>query len=74
MHQHPYCREKKPEGIISKVQLSGVQECRSDASLRSADDSAACIVETIVYTPTSYTPTLLKNTLLILLYMRKLSK
>ena len=41
---------------VSQAQLSGVQECRSDASLRSVDDSAACIVETIVYTPTSYTP------------------
>ena len=38
--------------------------CRSEGSTvlcamglrRSADDSAACIVETIVYTPTSYTP------------------
>ena len=41
---------------VSQAQLSGVQECRSDASLRSVDDSVACIVKTIVYTPASYTP------------------
>ena len=47
--------------------LSGVEECRSDASLRSVDECAACmvsscfIVETIVYTPTLLPSTLLKN-------------
>ena len=55
--------------------LSGVEECRSDAALRSVDECAACmvsscfIVETIVYTPTllhfcllhSLKTTLLKN-------------
>ena len=29
---------------LLQVQLSGVQECRSDASLRSVNDSAACMV------------------------------
>ena len=29
---------------VSQAQLSGVQECRSDASLRSVDDSDACMV------------------------------
>ena len=56
---------------VSQAQLSGVQECRSDASLRSVDDSndydaSSTFVYTptllpstllsIVYTPTSYTP------------------
>ena len=50
---------------VSQAQLSGVQECRSDASLRSIDDSAACIVETIIYTPTLLPPTLLKNSSLL---------
>ena len=42
--------------------LLGVEECRSDAALRSVDECAACmvsscfIVETIVYTPAFYTP------------------
>ena len=49
---------------VSQAQLSGVQECRSDASLRSVDDSVACIVETIFYT----------STLLQLLYLRNLNK
>ena len=64
---------------VSQAQLSGVQECRSDASLRSVDDSAACMVCFVCHRQSyclhscllhSYTP---KNTLQQLLYLRKLN-
>ena len=51
---------------------------RSDASLRSVNECATCIVKAIVYTPASYTPNthtpkatspLAKVELLILLYI-----
>ena len=34
---------------VSQAQLSGVQECRSDASLRSVDDSDACMVSFVYH-------------------------
>ena len=54
------------------------QGYRSDASLRSVNECATCIVKAIVYTPASYTPNthtpkatspLAKVELLILLYI-----
>ena len=34
---------------VSQAQLPGVQECRSDASLRSVDDSDACMVSFVYH-------------------------